>query len=177
MPKVKLIRNACNLDCYWNKQIAISFARNQWVIIFDSDNVMDVDYLDRIYEYEWRRDMILQPSFAKPEFNFSAFEGKIFSKENIAGYIDKHMITTMCNAMNYFVNRDEYLRVWKDDINPHTADSIYQAYNWFAAGNKMLVVPNLSYFHRVHNGSHYQTNRHKTGNRYYEVEQKLRQLK
>jgi hypothetical protein len=79
--------------------------------------------------------------------------------------------------MNYFVNCKEYIKVWQPDIKPHTADSILQNYNWFASGNKMMVVPGLSYFHRVHEGSHYQQNVHLTGNLYSDIIEKLKLLK
>jgi len=79
--------------------------------------------------------------------------------------------------MNYFVNRTQYLRVWDGSVNPYTADSLYQNYNWFKSGNKMFVVPGMTYMHRIHQGSHYILNNHKTGNFYQETEQKLKELK
>jgi hypothetical protein len=69
------------------------------------------------------------------------------------------------------------MKVWQPDIDPHTADSLLQNYNWFNAGNKMLVVPGLTYFHRVHDGSHYKQNVHKTGNLYEELIEKIKELK
>lgn len=177
MSKVKLFRNETNIDCYRNKAAAIGKATNEFVAIIDSDNEISTEYLDNIYLYEWRKDIILQPSFAAPHFNFTPFSSLYVTKKNVAENIDKHrMFTTMLNAMNYFVNRDEFLRVWKGDVNPHTADSIYQALNWLEEGNQIYVVPGLTYLHRVHDGSHYQNNKHKTGNFYNEVEQKIRQL-
>jgi len=176
--KIKLYRNEINLDCYKNKKQAISLATNDWVIIFDSDNTLDQSYLDRLYEIEeWQKDTSYMPSFAKPLFSYQQYEGVILSKENVAQYIDMPFLSTCLNCMNYFVNRDEYLRVWQDDIDPHTADSLLQNYNWFAGGNKMLIVPNLHYNHLVHDGSHYKNQVHLTGNLYAEIEEKIKQLK
>jgi glycosyltransferase involved in cell wall biosynthesis len=177
-PKVKLYRNEKNLDCYFNKQKAVSLCSNEWLILLDSDNIIDRDYLDRLYEFdEWQRDIIYQPCYAKPTFKFKAFEGLTIDRENVHSFIGRGMFDTMLNAMNYFVNRDEYLNVWDGNVNPHTADSIYQAYNWFNAGNKMLVVDGLEYIHRVHDGSHYKNNNHKTGNFYEEVVENLKALR
>lgn len=177
MPKVKLYRNPTNLDCYANKRMAVSYATNKHVIVLDSDNEIGTDYIDTIFQYEWIDNVILQPSFAAPMFDFRDFGGLYVNKKNAARCIDSYrLFTTMLNAMNYFVCADEYKRVWKDDINPYTADSIYQALNWMEAGGEIYVVPGLTYHHRIHNGSHYQNNKHKTGNTYFEIEQKIRQL-
>lgn len=177
-PKIKLFRNAINLDCYRNKREAISKAANQWLIILDSDNIIDTSYLDRIFEIkEWTKDVAYMPSFAMPLFNYEAYEYVLFSKYNIAEYIDKPMVSTCLNCFNYFVNRDEYLKVWQSDIDPHTADSLLHNYNWLCANNLIYIVPKLYYQHRVHDGSHYKNNVHLTGNLYHEIENKLRQLK
>jgi glycosyltransferase involved in cell wall biosynthesis len=178
LKKIKLFRNAINLDCYRNKREAISKATNEWVIILDSDNIIDTNYLDRIYdEKEWAKNIAYMPSFAMPLFNYTAYEWQAFTKSNIAQYIDKPMVSTCLNCFNYFVNRDEYLRIWQPNIDPHTADSLLHNYNWLNAGNVIYIVPNLHYKHRVHDGSHYKNNVHLTGNLYHEIENKLRQLK
>jgi glycosyltransferase involved in cell wall biosynthesis len=176
LTKIKLIRNITNVDCYQNKYRALSFINNEFGILLDSDNVIGVDYLDKIFEYEWRPDIILTPDFAQPNFNFKAYSGLLITKENVAEYIDKPMFETMLNAANYFVNRDNYVKVWDDKVDPVTSDSIFQCYNWLAAGNKIHVVPNLHYFHRVHRG-HYQTNVNRTAPGFHEsILNKLRQL-
>lgn len=178
LPKVKLYRNAQNRDCYENKYTALSFAENDWCVLLDSDNILPVEYIDKIFSLVWYPDTAYMPSFAEPLFNYSDMAGCTLMKENIAEFITAFkMCGTMLNCMNYFVNRHEYIRVWQSGITPHTADSILQNYNWFAAGNKMFVVPGLTYFHRVHEGSHYQQNVHKTGNLYNEIIEKIKLLK
>lgn len=178
LPKIKLMRNLINKDCYVNKMNAVSFSEEEWIILLDSDNKIDTSYLDRIYDIPvWDKHTAYMPSYAKPLFSYEAYSGITFSKENIASYIDKPMVSTCLNCMNYFINATEYLRVWQPEINPYTADSILQNYNWFAAGKKMYIVPGCSYEHRVHNESHYKLNNHKTGKLYNEIELKLRSLK
>jgi len=116
------------------------------------------------------------PSFAKPQFDYRHLAGMKIDKSNVAWLLEQKMGDTMLNCMNYFVNKNEYMKVWQADIKPHTADSILQNYNWFAAGNKMFVVPGLEYFHRVHSGSHYQQNVHLTGDLYQTIIEKLKSL-
>lgn len=176
--KVKLFRNEYNLDCYRNKHRAVTLATNDFCILLDSDNVIDKNYLDTLYEFEeWDKNIVYQPCFARPTFNFKQFSGLTITRENVHCFMGRKFFDTMLNAMNYFVNRHEYLKVWDGSVNPHTADSILQNYNWLKAGNKILVVDGLEYFHRVHNGSHYQQNNHKTGNFYEGVVEKLKYIR
>lgn len=180
MWKVMLFRNHKNLDCYRNKREAISRASNEWVIILDSDNIITKDYIDRIenlYVAGLNPETVYQPSFAKPHFNFTSHEGLLIDRHNVAKYMNDPTFGTMLNAMNYFVNRDEYLRVWDGSVDPVTSDSIFQNYNWFKAGNNMYVVPGLEYEHRVHNGSHYQNNVRRTPKGFHQdIENKLKAM-
>lgn len=176
-PKIKLFRNEKNLDCYLNKREAVSFASNDFVCLWDSDNIFTTEYLDRIYSYDWSPGVIFQPSFASPHFDYTRYERLVITKNNVASYMQKPLFPTLLNTCNFFVNRDEYLSVFDDKVEPVTSDSIYFNYCWIAAGNSIFVVPNLSYTHRVHSQSHYQNNVHRTPNLFHEhTEQKLMYL-
>jgi glycosyltransferase involved in cell wall biosynthesis len=182
IPKVKLYRNNRNLDCYRNKREAVSHAHNEWVILFDSDNIMTKAYLDALFavEQDWiaPNNIIYQPSAARPHFIFTSYSGLIVDKYNVSLHIEESAFSTMLNAMNYFVNRDEFLRVWDGSIDPVTSDSLFQNYNWLKAGNSIYVVPGLEYEHRVHNGSHYQNNVRRTPQGFHDsIIQKLKELK
>lgn len=173
--KVKLYRNDTNLGCYANKRKAVELAQNEWVILFDSDNVLSKDYLDSIPEVIFPKN-IYQPEWARPHFDFRKFSGSVISKDNIKGYMRQQHFTTMLNAMNFFINRDEFLKIPHRDSETWTADSIYFNYLWLKAGNKIYVTPGMQYDHLVHNGSHYKANVHKTGNFYNEVEKLIMNL-
>jgi glycosyltransferase involved in cell wall biosynthesis len=182
IPKVKLYRNEKNLDCYRNKREAVSKASNEWVIIFDSDNILTKAYVDAIWSIDpgWSatNNIIFQPAAARPHFIFTSYSGLIVDKYNVSLHIEESAFSTMLNAMNYCVNRDEFLRVWDGSIDPVTSDSLYQNYNWLKAGNSIYVVPGLEYEHRVHNGSHYQNNVRRTPQGFHEsIIQKFKELK
>jgi glycosyltransferase involved in cell wall biosynthesis len=162
LPKVKHFRNDYNQDCYRNKKTAIELATNKWCCLWDSDNVFNIDYLDRIFEREWDNNTIYTPGFAAPHFDFRRYEGLIITKENVSAYIDLPMFETMLNANNFFVNREEYLKAWDGSVDPVTSDSIFMCYNWLKSGRKIMVVPGLTYQHTVHPGSHYVNNNHRT---------------
>lgn len=163
--KVKIFRNEKTIDCYLNKAKAIEHATNDWVLILDSDNIFSKEYIDRIEHLEiagLNPRTLYQPEFARPHFNFSHLANQNLHRGNIAQWIDRGNTGTMLNAMNYFVNRSEYLRVFDYEMNPVTSDSIYQNYRWLNAGNSIYIVEGLQYEHRVHEGSHYQQNVRRT---------------
>lgn len=169
--KVNLYRNDRNLDCYKNKREAIAVSLNEWVILFDSDNIISKRYVDRceaLMIAGVNDHTVYQPSFARPHFDFTKYSGSIISKYNASIHLQDSTFQTMLNAMNYFVNRKEFLRVWKGDIDPVTSDSIYHNYNWLNAGNDIYVVPDLEYEHRVHDGSHYKKNVRRTPHKLYD---------
>lgn len=157
-PKVKLFQNSFNLDCYYNKKRAVELATNEWCCLWDSDNIFSPDYLDVIFDYSWDENTIHTPDFAMVHFDFRAYSGLMITRNNVAEYIDKPMFETMCNACNLFVNRNSYLQVWDNSLNPITSDSIYFVYKWLESGKQIFVTPALQYVHRVHSESHYQNN-------------------
>lgn len=175
--KIITYRNEKNLDCYMNKRQSLKLSTEQWCILLDSDNEIDKSYIDSLYaEPFWKSDTIYAPEYAKP-FDYRKYSGLLITKENVAEYLDKPQFACLLNTCNYFVNREKYLEVFDSSVNPYTADTFYFNYCWLKAGNKIKIVPGLQYEHRIHDGSHYKLNSHKTGNFYSEVKEKLRVLK
>lgn len=183
LDKVKLYRNDSNLDCYRNKRQAVKKASYDWVILFDSDNVLTPQYIDSIHKETWQIDTILQPQAARPHFDFSRWAGQVFDRNNVSQFAVGDTFLTMLNAMNYFVNRDEYLRIWDKNVDPVTSDSLFQNANWLQAGNKIKVVDGMEYIHRVndHKGeeqSHYSKNHRRTPQGFHDNQvQRLRQMR
>ncbi len=167
-PKVKIYRQIANVDCHRNKFNAVHEATNEWVILFDSDNILTKDYIDAIERQQiFKDDVIYQPSFAKPHFDFTAFEGLLITGDNVASHMMKHQFQTMLNANNNFFNRERWLKYFDTTIDPVTSDSIYQNYLWLKSGGQIYVVPGLQYEHRVNKhsteeGSHYMKNHRRT---------------
>lgn len=177
--KVLLFRNEFNMDCYTNKRQSMLNSVGQWNILLDSDNKIRTDYLDALYDIpKWDSKTIYLPDFASPHFSAKQWSGLILTKENVAQYIDTHLMTNL-NAMNFFINREEYLKIWDGSVDPVTSDSIYFSYCWLKAGNKIYVTPNLQYEHYIspNNDGHYQTNYQRTGNFHEELMDKIRNLR
>lgn len=187
--KVKIFRNEVNVDCYFNKQKAVERATNEWLLLLDSDNRFSKEFIDVIFEQRrdkfgsneimsWNKHWAYAPSFAKPHFDFRAIQDFMLSNMTVGHHVDKGSCSTMLNAANYFVNREEYLRVWDGSVNPVTSDSIFQNYNWLKAGNVVYVVPGLEYDHVVHSGSHYQQNVRRTPSGFHDsIIEKLKQMR
>lgn len=162
-PKIKLFRNETNLGCYKNKKKAMELATGDWCILLDSDNIIDDIFISTLLRLpNWEDEIAYAPSFARPVFDFRAYEGEIINKTNIRHFIDLPMISTMFNAMNFFINKRKYLEVFDDSIEPVTSDSEYFALCWLKANYSYCVVPGLEYEHRIWDSSHFKIYNHLT---------------
>ncbi len=175
--KTSLFRNPNNEDCYVNKAISVSYATTDYVCVFDSDNILNKEYIDAIFSQEWDEKTVYCPVYAKPQFDYREFTNLEITKENVGDYLDKPMFQTALNTFNCFINRKEYLRVWDGTVDPVTSDSIYFMYCWLKAGNKIKFVEGMEYLHTVHDGSHYQNNCSRTSEEFNGILiEKLRSL-
>lgn len=160
--KVRIHRNLTNQGVYRNKYTSVVLAHSDWVIVFDSDNIIGKDYLDALYaagwDSGWDAKTVYCPEFAKPKFDYRHFSGKTIDRSNAASFFKEKQFDCLINTMNCFVNREEYLKYYDPETEPAAADSAYFNFRWLTAGNKMLVVEGLQYEHLVHAGSHYVQN-------------------
>ena len=189
--KIKLFRNRKNLGCYKNKREAIAQAKNEFVIIFDSDNIMTKSYIDKIFEREWNENEILAPDFVH-SFDYRHFGGITMTKSNVASYVRQLRFDCLINTMNYFVHRDNYLKVWDHGYKnilptlgfsePWTADTIFVNLCWIISGRSFHVLKGLEYNHRITHApreerSHYMQHNRKTGNLFNTIMDKLKRMK
>lgn len=151
-PKIRVIRQAHNRGMQQNKRDAIALSKHEWVIIFDSDNVIKEDYLQALPPNP-DPDTIYLPSFAWPNFNYEALAGMTFDRTNIKDAFKFQNGEACFNTCNYFVHRDTYLSVYEHNPKMKGTDTIWFAYLWLKAGKKFQVLPGLHYYHRVHSGS------------------------
>jgi len=152
--KIKVYRQAANRGMSRNKADAIAYASNEWVIILDSDNVIDDRYLVGLDAIENPvKDLIYMPSFAWPNFDYRGWAGSVYFKSSAAALVWQDTFNMLLNTCNFFVNRDEYARVYQENPAHRASDTIWMNYLWLKAGNGFYVVPDCTYFHRVHDGS------------------------
>ncbi len=151
-PKIKVFRQAANRGMSRNKADAISYAENEWCIIFDSDNVIDERYFVGM-PMNLDTDIIYAPSFAWPQFDYRQWQGKTFFKSTAAQLIHDNNFNMLFNTCNYLVHRDTYLSVYKENPLMKASDTIWFNYLWLKAGNAFYIVPDCTYMHRTHSGS------------------------
>jgi glycosyltransferase involved in cell wall biosynthesis len=156
-PKIKVFRNDARLGVHGNKHQSVFHATKPWCIVFDSDNEISKEYIDKLFESPWNSNRILAPDFAEPAFDYRMFQDIVFMRKNIRQYIGKRRFDALLNTMNYFVNREQYLEVWQEKRDIIGADSIFFNYLWIASGRELRVVRGLRYKHLVHDASYYQS--------------------
>lgn len=166
-PKLILVKNETKLGPFLNKIKACKLAKNQWIALIDSDNFADENYFVVAKKYideniSNQKNIILAPSFAKPNYNYTQFSGIIFKN----GYFKdnkniQYSSFTLMNTGNYVINKYliDNLNI-ENEINnisqSSSCDVIYFNTLLFEQLDLNLhVVPGLEYDHVVHNGSVY----------------------
>lgn len=154
--KVRVLQQPKNVGMSLNKRDAIYYANNDWVIIFDSDNIIGPEYIDAFYKraaaLSHSSKTIYCPDFAKPNFNYHAFASYYVSVslDNHSSVIQTSMGNCLFNTCNYVVNRHQYLACYSHNPAHYASDTIWFNYLWLKAGNSFFVVPGMEYEHKVH---------------------------
>ena len=173
--KLILIKNPIRLGPFLNKITACKAAKNEWIVLMDSDNFASKEYFVIVKNYIEQvignqKNIILAPSKAKPNFDYSHLSGFIFKKGSFnANKITEthnkksHHTTSnvLMNTGNYVINKMLINNLNLDsEINniskSSACDVIYFNTLLFEQLDlNMHVVANLEYEHVVHNGSIY----------------------
>lgn len=154
--KIKLVRNEVNKGMQLNKAVAVSIAKNEWVILFDSDNVIGPKYLDAFFQIkDLKPNCIYMPDKALPKYDFSKHSGKYIGAHYIAENIKDGALNICLNTCNYIVNRDYYLDSFIENKNVKGVDTVYHAMNHLMNDGIFYIVPGMEYYHRTHAGSEF----------------------
>ena len=174
-PKLKLFTNEKQLGPFLNKIKACSLSSNEWLVLMDSDNFSDINYFIKAKEYienniKEEKNIILAPSYAKPNFNYSHLSDFVYKKGEFNNnllkeqQLFKHGLSpssTLMNTGNYVINKyltdNLNLNEELNNINKSSAcDVIYFNTLLFEQLDlNMHVVKDMEYDHVVHNGSIY----------------------
>lgn len=156
--KVKIYRNPKRYGSLKNKLEAVKKCKNEWVILLDSDNVIDKDYIDKIFAIKsWEDDTIYSPDFARPHLDYRKYSGYTFDKTSIKPYLNQSELLPCLNNCNYFLNKNQYVSNIMDyrDTNIIGVDTFYLNTIWLLSGNRLHIVKGMEYFHRMHpNGTY-----------------------
>jgi glycosyltransferase involved in cell wall biosynthesis len=177
-PKIKLFSNLVNVGVYHNKKRAIELASNPWCILFDSDNIISEKYIDTIFNIpKWEENVAYCPDFAKDQLDYQHFAGVKITNQNAGNYIDQRNGGSLFNTLNYFCNRDFFLKIYDSTANPIAADSIMYNFLYLKNGGAMEVIKGLQYYHRIHPNSYYVQNTHRSDIFHKEITDKIREMK
>ena len=177
-PKIKIYRNQTNLGAFKNKYLAVSKATNEWVYLLDSDNYFFDNSLDVVKDISPQRGTYYSPSqlHLVDDGLDSSLNGRIikYEFESVDANAAKSLLKSdsweafgwFINTGNFFVHRDDYIESMKDIFeNPaypyFEADAVVFCYNWLKKGNKIEVVKDLWYNHRLRSNSY----SHSVGNK------------
>lgn len=175
--KVTVRRQIANRGMSLNKAHAIALCKNDWVIIFDSDNVLEKSYIDALEAVgEFNEDTLYLPVGALPNFPYAKYSGQTIDRNNIKDCMGDPMFRCSLNTCNCLVNKDFYRRVFKEDETIGCADTINHCFNHLMAGGKLYFVPNLTYFHLVGPQSAFMENVSYNMAKAKEIENKIMQL-
>lgn len=173
--KIKLFKNESRLGPFLNKLKACNEAKNEWIVLMDSDNFADKNYFSIAKDYiinniKEQKNIILAPCKAKPNFNYSHLSGFIYKKGDFAENLQKEQLTkqnfntpsnVLMNTGNYIINKflikNLNLQNETENITKSSAcDVIYFNTLLFEQLDlHMHVIKDLEYDHVIHNGSVY----------------------
>lgn len=167
-PKIKLYKNPINLGVYHNKIETVKKCSNEWALLIDSDNIISKEFIDRIYEIDnWNTDTIYAPSYAYtfPQgpsqlLNFESYAGTYITPEiYIQNALTNVNFQCLINNCNYFIPTTEFIKSMPyNNYKRDTIDSMDGAVlftDWLCNHNKVFIVRNLMYKHRLHPTSTY----------------------
>lgn len=175
--QVKVVQQILNRQMQINKSDAVKLSPSNWVILFDSDNVISKKYIDKIYELPvWNNDTIYAPSRALPTFLYDEFAGVEISRRNVKEFLGKSFFGAAINTCNYFLNKDFYTSVFKYNPLVKETDTANHFYNHLKADGKFYVVPGLEYSHLVHENSGFMQNASYNMASAMDIEKQLMQL-
>ena len=156
--KVKIHRNVNNLGQFNNSKKVVELSKNDWIILLDSDNIIDFDYIDTIYNLRDVNTMYL-PSHAichSNNLNFTTYSNTLVDKIKYKQLLSTRNIIwdIILNTGNFYFNKHTYLNcVNKEDtiINSYGGSPYYLNYLWMKNNmdSKILVTENLKYIHRL----------------------------
>ena len=166
-PKIKLYKNDENLGCYHNKLNSLTKCTNDWAVLLDSDNVIMKAYIDILYNIEtWSQDTIYHPSWAKSfpgtppsiYLDFRSYSGQYITPQLYINHFHDSRFQCVINNCNYFLPVKPFNACMTKQYDRDfiaSVDSAVLFTDWLMNKNKVYMVPELEYGHRLHPNSNF----------------------
>lgn len=152
--RVRIFRREENRGALLTKLECVAKCSLEWVLVLDSDNTAFRGYLDVLGGIRNPDPSTFYcASWAWPLFPFHDFSGMRIDFVRSCEWTRSGLLKRVFifNDGNYLVNRRAYM----DSVNgigqiaSDVADVMVVNYNWMSNGGGVLVLPGISYFHRV----------------------------
>lgn len=165
--KIKVFKNDYQMGPFLNKLKCCKLAKNEWIVLMDSDNYADHTYFENALKYiqnnnlSISKETILAPSFAKPNFNYKSLSPNILNKNNLRTINKSDLLQTCMNTGNYVINKYliDNINIEKETENikkSSACDVIFFNTLLLEQFNLMFhILQELEYEHVVHDGSVY----------------------
>jgi glycosyltransferase involved in cell wall biosynthesis len=182
--KIRIIQNEKNLGAFYNKFKCVVESKNDWIILLDSDNSIEVDYINSL-DGKRNENIIYTPVQAiceSPFLNYSNYSNYLVDKISYKDIIISNgdpMWGAILNTGNYFFYRNNYIKCvqMEESIsNSFAADAFYLIYLWMKnlEEGKIQIVENMKYKHRLHYDSHWLNNSNSSSLFINEIIEKVR---
>jgi glycosyltransferase involved in cell wall biosynthesis len=159
--KVKVIQQVTNVGMQQNKHDAVALSKFDWVILFDSDNEISEDYIDKIEALgKLDEDLIYAPSRALPTFIYDEFSSLLIHRHNVREHIKTPFFGALINTSNYLVNKLTYCQNYKFNPEIKGTDTANHFLNHLKNNGSLYIVPGLQYKHLTHSGSEFMKDVH-----------------
>lgn len=164
----KVYKNDAVLGAFKNKIKVCQMATNNYMALIDSDNLADDNYFLTAKKYietnqnKFTSSIILAPSFARPNFDYTRFNDIVITKYKLKEYFNKDLFRTVLNTGNFVINKNIINNIKFENgnmLNTNACDVeyfnllVFQQFNDF----EFHIVKGLEYSHVVHNDSLYLT--------------------
>jgi glycosyltransferase involved in cell wall biosynthesis len=152
--RIKIFRREENRGALLTKLECVERSRAEWVLVLDSDNTAFRSYMDALGKIRNPNPSSFYcSSWAWPLFPFHDFAGMRIDFEKSCEWTRSGLLKRVFifNDGNYLVNREAYRDSVKSigQIASDVADVMVVNYNWMSGGGGIVVLPGVSYFHRV----------------------------
>lgn len=113
-------------------------AKNDWIALFDSNDLPDKTFFKNVFDYIiknniWEKHALLAPCYAKPHHLFHNVVGKKFTRENLHDTISDQIlknvhpnqqITTLLHLGNFIVSKSIFTKLDISSVQDLLPDSI-----------------------------------------------------
>lgn len=172
--KVRILRHEQNLGAMGNKLACVQNASSEWLILLDSDNTIFRNYLDAVFSLPiWDPSIFYCPCWAFPYFRFQPLLGEQLDFQRVAELCRDTTLRKifLLNDGNYLVNREAYLTNFAPlaELRHDVADVMVATYLWLSNGNRLEVIPDAHYVHRIDASSFWMRTQEESRRRVFEI--------